>query len=151
MHWSGMKILWDIWSDHGLDLLISIFNLILSLVSPLLNDSLRNGHCVPILPNKTWEKVSWGHLGNEFPLLKREMRQRKCHPLNIVMSGYNDWNCCCRFTVMSGGSWGQWLHRDGWADRCESLGSGRSEPTWRFLLLDHISWEIIGLWIFETN
>lgn len=89
-----MKNLQDIWSSYRPDLLISISNVIISLISFLLNYSLRNGDCVPILPNKIWEKVSWGHLGNQAPLIKREIRQRKSHPLNIVMSDYNTWNCC---------------------------------------------------------
>lgn len=78
----------------GLDLLISIPDLLLSLINsiPLLNDSLRNKQHVPILPNKTREKVRLGHHWKAIPLPERERRQSKCHPLNMVMSGNNAWN-----------------------------------------------------------
>lgn len=71
----------------GIDLLISIPNL-LSLINsiPLLSNSLRNEHHVPILPNKT--QVISGHLQKDIPLPEREKRQRKC-PLHMAMSGYD--------------------------------------------------------------
>lgn len=86
------------------DLPISIPSLIMSLVNsiPPLNLSFTNRHYAQTLPNKTGEEVSMGHLAKDFSLLKREMRQRKYHVLNIVKSSYNAWNRYCHFAAMSG-------------------------------------------------
>lgn len=107
------------------DLPNSICNLILSLVNsiPLLTASLRNERCSLITSSKTGEKVNLGHLGKDYPLPKRSMRQRKCHALNNVMSSYNAWNCCCQFTTMSRARpRANSPHWDGGVERHKSLG-----------------------------
>lgn len=109
----------------GFDLPNSICNFIMSLVSsiPLLTASLRNGHCSLIMSSKTGEKVNLGHLGKDFPLPKRPMRQRKCHALNNVMSSHNALNCCCHFATMSRARpRANSPHWDGGVEKHKSLG-----------------------------